>query len=128
VLEPEADGFRNYLKAEYTISSEEMLIDKAQLMTLTVPQMTVLLGGMRVLNTNFDHSNNGVFTQRPEVLTNDFFLNLLDMTTTWKSVSESDTIFEGHNRTTELKGTGTRADLIFGSNSEPCYCRSVWMC
>jgi catalase-peroxidase len=96
--EPEADGFRNYLKAEYTISSEEMLIDKAQLMTLTVPQMTVLLGGMRV--KHFDQSHHGVFTQRPEVLTNDFFLNLLDMTTTWKSVS-ADTIFEGHNRTTE---------------------------
>jgi catalase-peroxidase len=129
VLEPEADGFRNYLKAEYTISSEEMLIDKAQLMTLTVPQMTVLLGGMRVLNTNFDHSNNGVFTQRPEVLTNDFFLNLLDMTTTWKSVSESDTIFEGHNRTTgELKGTGTRADLIFGSNSELRAIAEVYGC
>ena len=129
VLEPEADGFRNYLKAEYTISSEEMLIDKAQLMTLTVPQMTVLLGGMRVLNTNFDQSNHGVFTQRPEVLTNDFFLNLLDMTTTWKSVSEADTIFEGHNRTTgELKGVGTRADLIFGSNSELRAIAEVYGC
>jgi catalase-peroxidase len=94
---------------------------------LTVPQMTVLLGGMRVLNTNFDHSNNGVFTQRPEVLTNDFFLNLLDMTT-WKSVSESDTIFEGHNRTTgELKGTGS-ADLIFGSNSELRAIAEVYGC
>ncbi|MFB0910046.1 MAG: catalase/peroxidase HPI [Flavobacterium sp.] len=129
VLEPEADGFRNYLKAEYTISSEEMLIDKAQLLTLTVPQMTVLLGGMRVLNTNFDQSNHGVFTQRPEVLTNDFFLNLLDMTTTWKSVSEADTIFEGHNRTTgELKGTGTRVDLIFGSNSELRAIAEVYGC
>jgi catalase-peroxidase len=129
VLEPEADGFRNYLKAEYTISSEEMLIDKAQLMTLTVPQMTVLLGGMRVLNTNFDQSHHGVFTQRPEVLTNDFFLNLLDMTTTWKSISEADTIFEGHNRTTgELKGVGTRADLIFGSNSELRAIAEVYGC
>jgi catalase-peroxidase len=129
VLEPEADGFRNYLKAEYTISSEEMLIDKAQLMTLTVPQMTVLLGGMRVLNTNFNQSHHGVFTQRPEVLTNDFFLNLLDMTTTWKSVSEADTTFEGHNRTTgELKGTGTRADLIFGSNSELRAIAEVYGC
>jgi catalase-peroxidase len=106
-----------------------MLIDKAQLMTLTVPQMTVLLGGMRVLNTNFDQSNYGVFTQRPEVLTNDFFLNLLDMTTTWKSVSETDTIFEGHNRSTgELKGTGTRADLIFGSNSELRAIAEVYAC
>jgi catalase-peroxidase len=129
VLEPEADGFRNYLKAEYTISSEEMLIDKAQLMTLTVPQMTVLLGGMRVLNSNFNQSHHGVFTQRPEVLTNDFFLNLLDMTTTWKSVSEADTTFEGHNRTTgELKGTGTRADLIFGSNSELRAIAEVYGC
>jgi catalase-peroxidase len=129
VLEPEADGFRNYLKAEYTISSEEMLIDKAQLMTLTVPQMTVLLGGMRVLNTNFNQSHHGVFTQRPEVLTNDFFLNLLDMTTTWKSVSKADTTFEGHNRTTgELKGTGTRADLIFGSNSELRAIAEVYGC
>jgi catalase-peroxidase len=128
-LEPEADGFRNYLKAEYTISSEEMLIDKAQLLTLTVPQMTVLLGGMRVLNSNFDQSHHGVFTQRPEVLTNDFFLNLLDMTTTWKSVSEADTIFEGHNRTTgELKGTGTRVDLIFGSNSELRAIAEVYGC
>ena len=129
VLEPEADGFRNYLKAEYTISSEEMLIDKAQLLTLTVPQMTVLLGGMRVLNSNFDQSHHGVFTQRPEVLTNDFFLNLLDMTTTWKSVSKADTTFEGHNRTTgELKGTGTRADLIFGSNSELRAIAEVYGC
>ncbi|CAM2882407.1 catalase/peroxidase HPI [Flavobacterium frigoris] len=119
VLEPEADGFRNYLKTKYTISSEEMLVDKAQLLTLSVPQMTVLLGGMRVLDTNFDHSNHGVFTERKEALTNDFFVNLLDMTTTWKAVSEADDLFEGHNRTTgELKGIGTRADLIFGSNSE----------
>jgi catalase-peroxidase len=119
VLEPEADGFRNYLKAKYTISSEEMLVDKAQLLTLNVPEMTVLLGGMRVLNTNFDQSKHGLFTERKEVLTNDFFLNLLDMTTTWKSVSEDDAVFEGRNRTTgEVKGTGTRADLIFGSNSE----------
>ena len=119
VLEPEADGFRNYLKTKYTISSEEMLVDKAQLLTLSVPQMTVLLGGMRVLDTNFNHSNHGVFTERKEALTNDFFVNLLDMTTTWKAVSEADDLFEGHNRTTgELKGIGTRADLIFGSNSE----------
>jgi catalase-peroxidase len=129
VLEPEADGFRNYLKASYTISSEEMLIDKAQLLTLTVPEMTVLVGGMRVLNTNFDHSNHGVFTKRPEVLTNDFFLNLLDMTTTWKSVSDADAVFEGSNRTTgEVKGIGTRADLIFGSNSELRAIAEVYGC
>jgi catalase-peroxidase len=129
VLEPEADGFRNYLKASYTISSEEMLIDKAQLLTLTVPEMTVLVGGMRVLNTNFDHSNHGVFTKRPEVLTNDFFLNLLDMTTTWKSVSDADAVFEGSNRTSgEVKGIGTRADLIFGSNSELRAIAEVYGC
>jgi catalase (peroxidase I) len=124
----EADGFRNYLKAEYTISSEEMLIDKAQLMTLTVPQMTVLLGGMRVLNTNFDHSNNGVFTQRPEVLTNDFFLNLLDMTTTWKSVSESDTILKVIIVLPESWHWYSRRFDIRLEFRAPCYCRSVWMC
>jgi len=119
VLEPVADGFRNYLKMKYTISTEELLIDKAQLLTLTAPEMTVLIGGMRVLNTNFDNSNHGVFTKQPEVLTNDFFLNLLDMNTVWKSIAESDEIFEGCERVTgELKWTGTRADLIFGSNSE----------
>ena len=119
VLEPVADGFRNYLKMKYTISTEELLIDKAQLLTLTAPEMTVLIGGMRVLNTNFDNSNLGVFTKQPEVLTNDFFVNLLDMNTVWKSIAESDEIFEGCERVTgELKWTGTRADLIFGSNSE----------
>lgn len=119
VLEPVADGFRNYLKMKYTISTEELLIDKAQLLTLTAPEMTVLIGGMRVLNTNFDNSNHGVFTKQPEVLTNDFFVNLLDMNTVWKSIAESDEIFEGCERVTgELKWTGTRADLIFGSNSE----------
>jgi catalase-peroxidase len=129
VLEPEADGFRNYLKAAYTISAEEMLVDKSQLMTLTVPEMAVLLGGMRVLNTNFDHSKHGVFTERPEVLTNDFFLNLLDMTTTWKSVTDDDSIFEGSNRTTkEVKAIGTRADLIFGSNSELRAIAEVYGC
>jgi catalase-peroxidase len=129
VLEPQADGFRNYLKANYTISAEEMLVDKAQLMTLSVPELTVLLGGMRVLNTNFDHSTHGVFTKRPEVLTNDFFLNLLDMGTTWKAVSEDEKVFEGRNRTTgEIKGTGTRADLIFGSNSELRAIAEVYGC
>jgi catalase-peroxidase len=119
VLEPEADGFRNYLKKRFTIPPEEMLVDKAQLLTLTAPEMTVLLGGMRVLNTNSDNSKNGVFTKRPEVLTNDFFVNLLDMRTVWKPTSEANENFEGSDRVTgELKWTGTRADLIFGSNSE----------
>jgi catalase-peroxidase len=119
VLEPAADGFRNYLKTKFTISTEELLVDKAQLLTLTAPEMTVLVGGMRVLNTNFDHSGHGVFTKRPEVLTNDFFVNLLDMSNVWKPTSESEEIFEGRDRVTgELKWTGTRADLIFGSNSE----------
>jgi catalase-peroxidase len=119
VLEPAADGFRNYLKTKYTISAEELLIDKAKLLTLTAPEMTVLVGGMRVLNTNFDNSKHGVFTKRPEVLTNDFFINLLDMSTVWKSTSASDETFEGKDYTTgELKWTGTRVDLIFGSSSE----------
>jgi catalase-peroxidase len=119
VLEPAADGFRNYLKAKFTIRSEELLIDKAQLLNLTAPEMTVLVGGMRVLNTNFDNSKHGVFTKKPEVLTNDFFVNLLDMSTVWKPVTETKEIFEGHDRVTgKLKWTGTRADLIFGSNSE----------
>jgi catalase-peroxidase len=119
VLEPAADGFRNYLKAKYTIPSEELLIDKAQLLTLTAPEMTVLVGGMRVLNTNFDNSKHGVFTQRHEVLTNDFFVNLLDMSTAWMPTSETKETFEGRDRKTgALKWTGTRVDLIFGSNSE----------
>ncbi len=119
VLEPVADGFRNYLKSEYSIHTEELLIDKAQLLTLTPPEMTVLIGGMRVLNTNFDRSGHGVFTKRPEVLTNDFFMNLLDMDTIWKPISESKEEFEGRDRVTgKLKWTGTRVDLIFGSNSE----------
>jgi catalase-peroxidase len=119
VLEPAADGFRNYLKARYTISTEDLLVDKAQLLTLTAPEMTVLLGGMRVLNTNFDNSRHGVFTKRPEVLTNDFFVNLLDMSTVWAPTSETKEAFDGRDRKTgALKWTGTRADLIFGSNSE----------
>ncbi len=119
VLEPAADGFRNYLKTRYTITTEELLIDKAQLLTLSAPEMTVLVGGMRVLNTNFDHSKHGVFTKRPEVLTNDFFVNLLDMSTVWKPASESKETFEGFDHATgTLKWTGTRVDLIFGSNSE----------
>ncbi|MFT3674307.1 MAG: catalase/peroxidase HPI [Chitinophagaceae bacterium] len=119
VLEPAADGFRNYLKAKYSISTEELLIDKAQLLTLTAPELTVLVGGMRVLNTNYDGSKHGVFTSRPEVLTNDFFVNLLDMSTAWKAVSEHKEIFEGRDRNTgDVKWTATRADLVFGSNSE----------
>jgi catalase-peroxidase len=119
VLEPAADGFRNYLKTKFSISTEEMLIDKAQLLTLTAPEMTVLVGGMRVLNTNFDNSKHGVFTKRPEVLTNDFFVNLLDMSTAWMPSSESKETFDGRDRKTgAIIWTGTRADLIFGSNSE----------
>ena len=118
-MEPAADGFRNYLKTKFTISTEELLVDKAQLLTLTPPEMTVLVGGMRVLNTNFDHSKHGVFTNRPEVLTNDFFVNLLDMSTAWMPNSETKETFDGRDRKTgEIKWTATRADLIFGSNSE----------
>jgi len=119
VLEPAADGFRNYLKTKYAVSAEELLVDRAQLLTLTAPEMTVLLGGMRVLNANFGHSRHGVFTERPETLTNDFFVNLLDMNTTWKATSEDEDVFEGRDRKTgKLKWTGTRVDLIFGSNSQ----------
>jgi catalase-peroxidase len=119
VLEPAADGFRNYIKPKHSVSAEEMLVDKAQLMTLTAPEMTVLLGGMRVLDTNFGQLKHGVFTQQPGVLTNDFFVNLLDPGTTWKASAENKDIFEGRDRVSgQLKWTGTRADLIFGSNSE----------
>ena len=119
VLEPEADGFRNYMKTQYTVSAEEMLIDKAQLLTLTAPELTVLVGGLRVLDTNFNQSKNGMFTNRQEMLTNDFFINLLDYDTTWKVSMNSQEVFEGHDRKTDqLKWTGTRVDLIFGSNSE----------
>jgi catalase-peroxidase len=119
VLEPKADGFRNYQKTRYVVSAEELLVDKAQLLTLTAPEMTVLLGGMRVLKTNFGGSQHGVFTRRPETLTNDFFVNLLDMGTEWKVISKDADVFEGRDRKTgELKWTGTRVDLIFGSNSQ----------
>ncbi len=119
VLEPNADGFRNYLKKHHTTSAEEMLIDKAQLLTLTAPELTVLLGGLRVLDTNFDHSQHGVFTTRPGALTNDFFVNLLDLGTKWSAITDAQDAFEGHDRITgQLKWIGTRADLIFGSNSE----------
>jgi len=119
VLEPEADGFRNYSKTKYTISSEEMLIDKAQLMNLTAPEMTVLVGGLRVLGANFENSKHGVFTKREGALTNDFFMNLLDLGTTWKATSQAEDVFEGRDRKTgDLKWLGTRVDLIFGSNTE----------
>jgi catalase-peroxidase len=119
VLEPEADGFRNYRKTEYTIPAEMQLIDRAQLLTLSAPEMTVLVGGLRVLNANAGGSQHGVFTKRPETLSTDFFVNLLDMSTNWKSVSDAGDVFEGHDRATgELKWTGTRVDLIFGSNSQ----------
>jgi catalase-peroxidase len=119
VLEPVADGFRNYLKTTYTVSAEEMLIDRAQLLTLTAPEMTVLVGGLRVLNANADGAQHGVFTNWPEALTTDFFVNLLDMRTTWKATSDAADVFEGRDRTSgELKWTGTRADLVFGSNSQ----------
>ena len=119
VLEPIADGFRNYVKTRYTVSAEELLVDKAQLLTLTAPEMTALIGGMRVLNTNWDNSKHGVFTDRPETLTNDFFVNLLDLRTTWSAASHAQDVFEGRDRATGVcKWTGTRADLIFGSNTE----------
>jgi catalase-peroxidase len=119
VLEPKADGFRNYQKTKFAVSAEELLVDRAQLLTLTAPEMTVLLGGMRVLNANYNQSQHGVFTKKPETLTNDFFVNLLDMSTVWKPTAEDGDVFEGRDRATGgLKWTGTRADLIFGSNSQ----------
>ena len=119
LLEPQADGFRNYEKGEYPLSAEELLIDRANLMKLTAPEMTVLLGGMRVLNTNFDNSQNGVFTKTPGKLTNDFFVNLLDMNTTWKEISDKENLFQGSDRKTgKVKWQGTRTDLIIGSNSQ----------
>ncbi len=119
VLEPNADGFRNYFHPKHKATAEEMLVDKAQLLTLTAPEMTVLVGGMRVLNTNFDGSKHGVFTQKPEALTNDFFTGLLDLGVTWKATTDAQQVFEGSDRkTAAAKWTGTRVDLIFGSNSE----------
>jgi catalase-peroxidase len=129
VLEPAADGFRNYLKTKLRVSAEELLVDRAQLLTLTAPEMTVLVGGMRVLNANFGQSQHGVFTERPETLTNDFFVNMLDMGTTWKASPETNDVFEGRNRTSgELKWTGTRVDLIFGSNSQLRAVAEVYGC
>jgi catalase-peroxidase len=118
VMEPAADGFRNYLRKTRT-PAEELLVDRAQLLTLTVPEMTVLIGGMRALNTNFGHSKHGVFTNRPETLTNDFFVNLLDMSTKWQPSSTSEGVYDGRDRATDkIKWTGTRVDLVFGSNSQ----------
>lgn len=129
ILEPAADGFRNYMKTRYTVSAEEMLVDKAQLLTLNAPEMTVLVGGMRVLNANFDHSKHGVFTKNPESLTNDFFVNLLDLNTTWKAAAGTQEVFEGRDRMNgEVKWTGTRVDLIFGSNSELRAIAEVYGC
>ena len=119
VLEPAADGFLNYLKGKYSVSAEELLVDRAQLLTLTAPEMTVLVGGMRALKANYGQSPHGVFTKRPETLTNDFFVNLLDMGTEWKATAEDEDVFEGRDRKSgERKWTGTRVDLIFGSNSQ----------
>jgi len=129
VLEPVADGFRNYLKTKYAVSAEELLVDRAQLLTLTAPEMTVLVGGMRVLNANFGQSKHGVFTKRPETLTNDFFVNLLDMNTMWKATSEEEDVFEGRDRKTgKLKWTGTRVDLVFGSNAQLRALAEVYAC
>ena len=119
VLEPNADGFRNYLKTKYEFSAEKLLVDKAQLLTLTAPEMTVLVGGMRVLDANYKSSKHGVLTNKPGALTNDFFVNILDMSTEWKATSETEEEFEGKDRKTgEFKWTASRADLVFGSNSE----------
>ena len=129
VLEPRADGFRNYLKGGHSVSAEELLVDRSQLLTLTAPEMTVLVGGLRVLNANVGQSQYGVFTKRPETLTNDFFVNLLDLGTTWKATSEAKDVFEGRDRTTgELKWIGTRVDLIFGSNSQLRAIAEVYGC
>lgn len=129
VLEPAADGFRNYQKKRYAVSAEELLVDRAQLLTLTAPEMTVLIGGMRVLGANFEQSQLGVFTGHPETLTNDFFVNLLDMSTAWKATPEDEDVFEGRDRKTgELKWTGTRVDLVFGSNSRLRAIAEVYGC
>jgi catalase-peroxidase len=128
-LEPLADGFRNYLRSGLPLSAEELLVDRAQLLTLTAPEMTVLIGGLRALNTNFGQSQHGVFTNRPETLTNDFFVNLLDMNTKWQASSTSEGVFEGRDRATDkIKWTGTRADLLFGSNSQLRAIAEVYGC
>jgi catalase-peroxidase len=128
-LEPIADGFRNYVKAGCTIPAEKLLVDRSQLLTLSAPEMTVLIGGMRVLNANFSQSQHGVFTSRLETLSNDFFVNLLDLGTTWKATSAAEDLFEGRDRTTgALKWTGTRTDLVFGSNSQLRALAEVYGC
>ncbi|MFZ9742712.1 MAG: peroxidase family protein, partial [Chitinophagaceae bacterium] len=126
VLEPAADGFRNYIKKKHTAHAEELLVDKAQLLNLSAPEMTALVGGMRVLDTNYDHSKHGVFTEKPGVLSNDFFVNLLDMYTKWEQKSEG--AFEGKDSSGKVKWTATRADLIFGSNSELRAIAEVYAC
>ncbi|NIM49742.1 MAG: catalase-peroxidase, partial [Gemmatimonadales bacterium] len=129
VLEPTADGFRNYLRDGHSIPAEELLVDRAHLLTLTAPEMTVLVGGMRVLNANVGGSKHGVFTERPETLTNDFFVNLLDMNTKWQASSTVGGVFEGRDRATgKLKWTGTRVDLVFGSNSQLRAIAEVYAC
>ena len=129
LLEPQSDGFRNYVKGDYSLSAEEMLIDRANLMKLTAPEMTVLIGGLRAININFDNSDNGVFTKKPGKLTNDFFINLLDMNTTWKETSKKEDFFQGQDRKTgKVKWKGTRADLIFGSNSQLRAFAEVYAC
>jgi catalase-peroxidase len=129
VLEPVADGFRNHLKTRFSVSAEELLVDKSQLLTLTAPEMTVLVGGLRVLGANVGQVPHGVFTKRPGILTNDFFVNLLDMRTAWKAASEAGDVFEGRDRTTGvLKWTGTRVDLVFGSNSQLRALAEVYGC
>jgi catalase-peroxidase len=128
-LEPMADGFRNYTKSKFSVKTEELLVDKAQLMTLTAPEMTVLVGGMRVLDANYDGSKNGVFTDKPGTLTNDFFVHLLDMRNKWSAIDADEEVFEGRDRKTgDLKWTGTRVDLIFGSNSELRALAEVYAC
>jgi catalase-peroxidase len=129
LLEPQADGFRNYAKTKFSMSAEELLLDKAHLLTLTAPEMTVLVGGMRMLGTNFDHSQHGVFTHQKDTLSNDFFVNLLDLSTTWSATSAHQDAFEGRDRKTgEVKWSGTRVDLIFGSNSELRAIAEVYAC
>lgn len=128
-LEPEADGFRNYVKADYSVPTEKLLIDRAQLLTLTAPEMTVLIGGLRVLGNNHGQSSHGVFTDRPGQLTNDFFVNLVDMGTEWKAVEGATDLYEGRDRATgEVKWTGTRVDLVFGSNSQLRALAEVYAC
>jgi len=128
-LEPIADGFRNYLRSGQPLPAEELLLDRAQLLTLTAPEMTVLIGGLRALNVNAGQSKHGVFTNRPETLTNDFFVNLLNMNTKWQASSTTEGVFEGRDRATgEIKWTGTRVDLVFGSNSQLRAVAEVYAC